>query len=285
MHLAWRYIRLEGSNTCPGAQGAQRLALLGRFNALNALAVAASWIALGRPVDQALEALAALRPVDGRMQRLGGCGMPLVVVDYAHTPDALEQVLCALRPVATQRRGRLICVVGAGGERDTGKRALMGAVAARHADQVCLSSDNPRGENPLHIIAQMLDGARSAEGTGTPGSAADALGSGSVSALDGTADACGAACAERSARITCEADRATAIDRMLAGAAREDLVLIAGKGHERYQEIGGQRLPFDDRKEAIAGLVRHWGFLPAQDAVETAAHARGIVRERRTVAR
>jgi UDP-N-acetylmuramoyl-L-alanyl-D-glutamate--2,6-diaminopimelate ligase len=152
------------------------------------------------------------------MQRLGGAGMPLVVVDYAHTPDALEKVLQALRPVAQARSGRLVAVFGAGGNRDAAKRPVMGAVAARLADRVVLTSDNPRQEPPLAIIAAIMEGA---------GGAADV-----------------------------EADRATAIARAVAEASANDVVLIAGKGHEAYQDIAGERLPFSDAAHARSALAR-----------------------------
>ena len=236
MQLGWCYLAIDRSSARETASGVQGLSLLGRFNALNALAVAATWIALGRPIGQALAALSELRPVEGRMERLGGNGVPLVVVDYAHTPDALEQVLLALRPVASRRQGQLICVVGAGGDRDPGKRPLIGAVAARHADRVCFTSDNPRREDPARILAEVAGGAHALEP------------SAEVDRPPGRAARC----------VESMVDRAAAIDRVLAEAAPEDLVLIAGKGHERYQEIHGQRLPFDDREHAAAALARHW---------------------------
>jgi len=257
MRLRWRYIAPEGDLRHEVLSGLQPLSLLGRFNALNALAVAASWIALGRPVEQALEALSELRPVEGRMDRLGGGSAPLVVVDYAHTPDALEQVLLALRPLARRRKGRLICVVGAGGDRDAGKRPLIGAVAVRHADRVCFTSDNPRSENPLQIIEQILSGARAAPNA-SPRETAGCAAANPETPDDQTAPFGDAAL--RLQFVSTEVDRAVAIDRILAEAAQEDLVLIAGKGHERYQEIGGQRLPFNDRQQAALALARHWSL-------------------------
>jgi UDP-N-acetylmuramoyl-L-alanyl-D-glutamate--2,6-diaminopimelate ligase len=147
--------------------------------------------------------------------------MPLVVVDYAHTPDALEQALSALRETALARGGRLTCVFGCGGERDPGKRPLMGAAAARLADRVVVTSDNPRGEDPLAIIADILRGA------------------GQAAAV--------------------QPDRAAAIAAEVAAAADEDVVLIAGKGHEPYQEIAGQRLPFSDADRACDAIARRGG--------------------------
>jgi UDP-N-acetylmuramyl tripeptide synthase len=149
------------------------------------------------------------------MERLGGVGEPLVVVDYAHTPDALENVLVTLRGVAVARGGRLCVVFGCGGDRDKGKRPQMGEVAARLADQVLLTSDNPRSENPARIIAEIKAGAAQAES---------------------------------------EVDRTLAIRRAIAGAASNDVVLLAGKGHEAYQENAGVRMPFSDLDQARTAL-------------------------------
>jgi UDP-N-acetylmuramoyl-L-alanyl-D-glutamate--2,6-diaminopimelate ligase len=194
--------------------------LLGRFNAANLLAVAGAWLALGLRFDDVLARLAALRPVPGRLQVVGaGDGIPLAVVDYAHTPDALDNALAALRPVAAARGGALWCVLGAGGDRDPGKRSLMAVAAERGAARVVLTSDNPRGESPEAI----LDAVQA--GLSTP-------------------------CALR------EADRARAIAETLAHAAPADVVLIAGKGHEPYQEIAGVRHPFLDAEHAERALAR-----------------------------
>jgi UDP-N-acetylmuramoyl-L-alanyl-D-glutamate--2,6-diaminopimelate ligase len=194
---------------------------VGRFNLANALGVLGCLIAYGIPFEEAAHMLARLPQVPGRMQRLGGEGLPLVVVDYAHTPDALDKVLQALKPVAAARGGRLTIVFGAGGERDPSKRAPMGAVAARLADAVLITSDNPRGEDPLAIIAAVAAGA----GAGHP----------------------------------VEAERAAAHQRAIAGAPAADVVLIAGKGHEDYQEIAGGRLPFSDAEHAALSLARWRG--------------------------
>jgi len=188
------------------------------FNLANALGVLGCLVAYGIPFAQAARLLARLPQVPGRMQRLGGDGRPLVVVDYAHTPDALDKVLQALRPLAAARGGRLSAVFGAGGERDPSKRPLMGAIAARLADRVLLTSDNPRGEDPLAIIAAIAAGA----------------GGGHAA----------------------EPNRAAAIERAIAEARAADVVLLAGKGHEAYQEIAGQRLPFSDAAAAAAALER-----------------------------
>ena len=160
--------------------------------------------------------LSELQPPPGRMERLGGSGEPLVVVDYAHTPDALHNALAALRPVADARGGRLVVVFGCGGDRDPGKRPQMGAVAEAGADRVIVTSDNPRREAPAAIIADIVGGME---------------------------------------RPEIEADRATAIRRAVSVADVADVVLLAGKGHENYQEIAGQRLPFSDLAQARAALA------------------------------
>jgi UDP-N-acetylmuramoyl-L-alanyl-D-glutamate--2,6-diaminopimelate ligase len=189
---------------------------LGRFNISNALGVLASLLSYGISLEEGAGLLGALPPVPGRMEKIGD--RPLVVVDYAHTPDALEKVLQALRPIADSRAGRLVVVFGAGGDRDATKRPLMGAVAGRLADRVIVTSDNPRSENPLSIMSQIEIGI---------GSAHEA-----------------------------EPDRALAIDNSILSAAPADVVLVAGKGHENYQEIEGRRLPFSDTEAARAAIAR-----------------------------
>ncbi|HYR33784.1 MAG TPA: UDP-N-acetylmuramoyl-L-alanyl-D-glutamate--2,6-diaminopimelate ligase [Burkholderiales bacterium] len=189
---------------------------LGRFNFSNILGVLGVLVAYGVPFPDAVRLVAELPDVPGRMQAVGE--RPLVVIDYAHTPDALEKVLDALRPVAAGRGGRLMVVFGAGGDRDPAKRPLMGAVASRRADRVLITSDNPRSEDPLRIIDAVASGA--------------------------------------GARAEREPDRQRAIEAAVLGAAAEDVVLIAGKGHERYQEIAGKRLPFSDQAVARAALAR-----------------------------
>jgi UDP-N-acetylmuramoyl-L-alanyl-D-glutamate--2,6-diaminopimelate ligase len=192
-------------------------ALLGRFNVSNLLGVLGTMLVSGVPLDRAAAAIARLGPVSGRMQRLGGAGRPLVVIDYAHTPDALEKTLVALKDVARAGGGRLVAVFGAGGERDRGKRPLMGAVASRHADAVVVTSDNPRGEDPAAIIAEIETGITVAHET--------------------------------------TEDRREAIGRAIAQADASDVVLLAGKGHEPYQEIAGRRHPFSDTLEAERALA------------------------------
>jgi UDP-N-acetylmuramoyl-L-alanyl-D-glutamate--2,6-diaminopimelate ligase len=184
--------------------------LIGQYNVANLLGVMATLRALGVPLAEVAPVCASLSPVPGRMECLSAPGQPLAVVDYAHTPDALAKALQALRPLAQARGGRLWCLFGCGGDRDTSKRPLMGAMAAAHADRVVLTSDNPRSEPPQAILAQILP------------------------ALGGQTG------------VVVEPDRALAIRQALALAAAADVVLIAGKGHEDYQEVAGQRLPFSD---------------------------------------
>ncbi|HEV2539376.1 MAG TPA: UDP-N-acetylmuramoyl-L-alanyl-D-glutamate--2,6-diaminopimelate ligase [Frateuria sp.] len=193
--------------------------LLGRFNVENLLAVIACLGALGEPFDPLVEAVQSLVPVNGRMNRIGGDGrQPLVVVDYAHTPDALEQALTALRAHCA---GRLVCVFGCGGERDAGKRPQMGAIAQRLADVPIVTDDNPRGEDGDAIVAQILAGMRPP--------------------------------------VAVQRDRAAAIAQAIAQAGADDVVLIAGKGHETYQEGAAGKRAFDDlavARAALAGPVK-----------------------------
>jgi UDP-N-acetylmuramoyl-L-alanyl-D-glutamate--2,6-diaminopimelate ligase len=192
--------------------------VVGRFNASNLLAVIGALIAGDETLEDITAVLKGITPPAGRMQTIGDAGQPLVVVDYAHTPDALEKVLTTLRGTATARGGRLVCVFGCGGDRDAGKRPQMGAIAERLADAVVVTSDNPRGEDPQAIIAAILTGTQS--------------------------------------QPAVEPDRATAINAAIAQADARDVILLAGKGHEPYQEIAGVRLPFSDlttAKSALAG--------------------------------
>lgn len=194
--------------------------LLGRFNVSNLLGVLATMLVSGIPFERASAALARLEPVVGRMQRLGGAGRPLIVVDFAHTPDALELTLVALKDVARAGGGQLVAVFGCGGERDRGKRPLMGAVASRHADAIVVTSDNPRGEDPAKIIAEI------ASAIPVPHEAIE--------------------------------DRREAIARAVAAANANDVILVAGKGHETWQEIAGRKIPFSDVLEAERAL-KGWG--------------------------
>ncbi len=193
-------------------------AVLGAFNASNLLAALGALLAAGEELPAACQALAGVQPPPGRMQLLGAWGQPTVVVDYAHTPDALEQVLKTLRQAAGT--GRVICVFGCGGNRDRGKRSLMGRVAEACADLVIVTSDNPRREDPLAILSDIVAGMA------------------------------------RPPRV--EADRARAIFEAVGEARSGDVVLIAGKGHESYQEIEDRRLPFDDAEVARRALAA-WG--------------------------
>jgi len=199
----------------PWGEGAIDSRLLGRFNVYNLLAVAGSLGALGYTFVQIQNALSQLRPVSGRMNRLGGGALPLVVIDYAHTPDALEQALTSLRAHCA---GKLICVFGCGGERDAGKRPQMGAIAERLADEIVVTDDNPRGEDGDAIVAQILAGLAHVQ------------------------------------RAHVRRDRAAAIALALREARAGDVVLIAGKGHEPYQEIGGVKRAFDDADVARRAL-------------------------------
>lgn len=206
---------------CPMGEAQITSALLGRFNAENLLAVLAALLAVDIPFSEIVAVLPQLRAPAGRLQlvpKVTEAGAePLVVVDYAHTPDALRQVLATLREVANARAGRLCCVFGCGGDRDAGKRPLMGQVVMELADDVWVSSDNPRSESPQQIIAEIVSGV-----------------------------------AEHAVHI--EVDRALAIRQALQAAADQDVVLLAGKGHEPYQEIAGQRLPFSDWEQAQLAL-------------------------------
>ncbi len=189
----------------------------GRFNAYNLLAVLATLLASGVDFDDAIEALQKVRPIPGRMELLGGGKQPVIIVDYAHTPNALSEVLAGLREtMAGKIGGKLICVVGCGGDRDRSKRPLIGEIAARMADEVIFTSDNPRSEDPREIISEIL--------SGVPSTLAD--------------------------RCMVEIDRSAAIYRAIQQARRQDVVLIAGKGAETRQERQGRKYPHDDRKVA-----------------------------------
>jgi UDP-N-acetylmuramoyl-L-alanyl-D-glutamate--2,6-diaminopimelate ligase len=200
--------------------------VLGSFNASNLLGVIATLLASGIAFAEAVRAMQKVQPVAGRMQQIGGEGdEPLIVVDYAHTPDAMEKVLTTLREVVEaglsgkpeMGSGRLVCVFGCGGERDPGKRPLMGEVATRLADEAIITSDNPRGEDPDSIIRDIAVGA--------------------------------------AANHRIEKDRAGAIYRAIQGAHKGDVILIAGKGHETWQEAGGKKFPFSDAEVARRALM------------------------------
>ncbi|KPC52219.1 UDP-N-acetylmuramoyl-L-alanyl-D-glutamate--2,6-diaminopimelate ligase [Amantichitinum ursilacus] len=197
--------------------------MIGGFNASNLLAALGALLASGVPLSDAAEVLQKIEPAAGRMQRLGGGDQPLVIVDYAHTPDALEKALITLR--ASMDGGKLFCVFGCGGDRDPGKRPLMARIACDQADNVVITSDNPRTEDPARIVDQIVAGLGGVPGTGDD-------------------------------HYTVSIDRKTAIGDAIAVAEAGDVVLIAGKGHETYQEINGVRHHFDDVEEARAALQR-----------------------------
>lgn len=195
------------------------IALFGRFNVANALAAAGVLLAMGYSLDRIADVLGKVEPVRGRMQRLGGGTQPLVVVDYAHTPDALMQVLVSTRE---HTRGELVCVFGCGGDRDRAKRPEMGRIAESLADRVWVTDDNPRTEDGDHIIAEILAGMRSAS------------------------------------LAQVERDRARAIAAAIRSCKPEDSLVIAGKGHEDYQIVGNTRSYFSDAEtaQAILGGLR-----------------------------
>jgi len=209
---------VRGVLQTPAGEGAFHSPLVGRFNLMNLLQAVGALVQQGVPLAQLLEGLANFRGVPGRMERVvvgDGGGDPAVLVDYAHTPDGLANALAACRPFT---KGRLICVFGCGGDRDRSKRPQMGAIAAQLADRVVVTSDNPRTEDPLSILNDVVAG---------------------ISAgID----------------LVVEVDRARAIALGIAAAEPCDLVLIAGKGHEDYQILGTTKIHFDDREEAERAL-------------------------------
>jgi UDP-N-acetylmuramoyl-L-alanyl-D-glutamate--2,6-diaminopimelate ligase len=204
----------------PKGAGRFTVPVTGAFNVQNLLGVLGVLLASDIELAAALDALSHLTPPPGRMERFGGGVRPVVIVDYAHTPDALEQVLSAMRP-SVRTGGRLICVFGCGGNRDRGKRAQMGDVAGRLADRVIVTNDNPRHEDPLAIADDILEGLRPS----------------------GTA-------------WSVELDRAKAIAGALDDAFEGDVIVLAGKGHEDYQETSGERVPFSDRDVVAQTLAR-----------------------------
>jgi UDP-N-acetylmuramyl-tripeptide synthetase len=204
---------IEGADQYPVTVGTT-----GLYNVSNLLGVIAAVRALGVPLKDAAQACCGLTSVPGRLDIVTRDAAPMVVIDYAHTPDALEKVLLALKPVAQGRKGNLWCVFGCGGDRDPVKRPLMAAVAERSSDCLVVTSDNPRSESPASIINQILSGL--------------------------------------SDRATAhvQEDRALAISQTIAQAEIKDVVLLAGKGHEDYQEVCGIKYPFSDRFHALAAL-------------------------------
>ncbi|MEA5098427.1 MAG: UDP-N-acetylmuramoyl-L-alanyl-D-glutamate--2,6-diaminopimelate ligase [Burkholderiaceae bacterium] len=201
----------------PFGSGRVKTHLVGRFNVSNVLGVLGVLLIKGVKWDAAIETIGTLAPAPGRMQLLGGREAPMVVVDYAHTPDALAKTLGALRSVAQERNGQLWCVFGCGGDRDQGKRPQMGNVAEIGADHVVVTSDNPRSEDQQQIIAQIVGGMKTAPQT--------------------------------------IEDRAAAILLTVKQAAKQDVILVAGKGHENYQEARGTKYPFVDAEHAALALA------------------------------
>ena len=200
----------------PWGDGEVRTGLLGAFNISNLLAAAGTLALLGMPWSQVMHQLEMMRAVPGRMHCMGGdAAQPVVVVDYAHTPDALQHALTALR---AHLHGRLVCVFGCGGDRDMGKRPMMARIAESLSDRIVMTSDNPRGEDPASIIRDMQAGL------------------------------------ENPAQARVILDRATAIRRAVQGCGPGDIVLIAGKGHEAWQEVNGRKIPFSDEAAVNAAL-------------------------------
>jgi len=207
---------VEGETVCQVAAP-----VVGEFNVSNLLGVIGTLRSLGLPLTAIAPVCATLSPVPGRMETLTAHAAPLVVVDYAHTPDALEKTLLALKPQVQSRNGKLWCVFGCGGDRDASKRPLMGAVAISHADHVVLTSDNPRSEEAGDIMAHILAGMPVSSG------------------------------------VIQQPDRALAIAAALQQARPQDVVLIAGKGPESFQDVRGVRLPFSDRAQAELALAAY----------------------------
>ncbi|OWY26826.1 UDP-N-acetylmuramoyl-L-alanyl-D-glutamate--2,6-diaminopimelate ligase [Herbaspirillum robiniae] len=201
----------------PFGSGQVKTQLVGRFNVSNVLGIMGVLLAKGVAWEAVVAAAGALTAAPGRMQQFGGPDVPLIVIDYAHTPDALDKTLATLRQVATQRGGELWCVFGCGGDRDPGKRPQMGRVSEQ-ADHVVLTSDNPRSEDPKVIIDQIRAGIARIE------------------------------------PVVLE-DRAGAILWAIRHATKSDVVLLAGKGHEAYQEIAGKKLPFLDADHVALALA------------------------------
>ena len=214
-HLSFNAGGLTLGVETPWGGGELSTRLLGRFNAANVLAALSVLLLLGIPLDTAMRRLSNLHAVAGRMEAFGGGDQPMVIVDYAHTPAALEQVLVALKGHC---KGRLWCVFGCGGERDAGKRPHMARVAECLADEIIVTDDNPRNEPPQAIVRDILSGFRE----------------------------------PRSVRVIHARDVAIAI--AIDEAQPEDIVLVAGKGHEQHQTIGDRRIPFSDRKQVMMQL-------------------------------
>jgi UDP-N-acetylmuramoyl-L-alanyl-D-glutamate--2,6-diaminopimelate ligase len=236
---------LEGCRftlSTPGGRREVALPMPGRFNVANALGALAAADALTGELDVLVAALERGVRVPGRFEPVDAGQQFAVLVDYAHTPDSLENVLAAARGLAAEGggHGRVVCVFGAGGDRDRGKRPLMGAIAARLADVAIVTSDNPRSEEPQRIIEEIMAGV--------------AVDGGEMGAHDGT----GQTVRDGTPHVRAIVDRRLAIERAIAEARQGDVVVIAGKGHEQGQEFAdGRKLPFDDASVARAALERH----------------------------
>jgi UDP-N-acetylmuramoyl-L-alanyl-D-glutamate--2,6-diaminopimelate ligase len=211
---------IEFAVSTPWGRADVKSRLVGAFNAWNLLGMLGVLLVGNVPLAKAVEALARIEAPAGRMQRFGGGTSPLVIVDYAHTPDALEKALTALRPVVGEG-GELVCVFGCGGNRDPGKRPEMGRIAAQLSDRVVVTADNPRNEEPAAIAEAILRGIK----------------------------------ATGNRKWALEPDRAHAIEVAITKARPGDVVLVAGKGHEDYQERNGVRTPFSDAEVAQAVLA------------------------------
>ena len=201
--------------------GQVQSSVLGDFNIDNLLATAGSLLAINLPFDEVIKAISKCRAINGRMQKIGNDKQATVVIDFAHTPDALEKALQSLRH-HMQSQGQLWCVFGCGGDRDTGKRPLMGASAEHYADQVVLTADNPRSEDNQAIVTDILSGMNHRENQD---------------------------------KTHVEHDRKQAIAHAISEAKQQDIILIAGKGHEQFQEIAGVKHRFSDMKVVIEALA------------------------------
>ena len=212
--IRYEHDGISAELTTPWGRGILKSSLLGDFNLSNLLAAITVVCSHGESLQEVLKVVPGIMPVVGRMQRIALADAPNIIIDYAHTPDALEKALRALRPHCA---GKLWCVFGCGGDRDVGKRAQMGAIAALHADHVLVTSDNPRSENADAIIDDIVSG------------------------ISGSAQR--------------NADRAAAIQQAVTEAGLADWVLVAGKGHEQYQEIDGYRTPFSDEEQVRRAMA------------------------------
>jgi murE/murF fusion protein len=249
-HATLRAVDLNASSqgmvfTLVAPEGSAQVAthLLGEHNVANLLLVAGVLRAFGWSLQRVASALNGAQAAPGRLEPVStDPAMPMVVVDYAHTPDALQRALEALAPLARARQGQRVCVFGCGGDRDPGKRPIMARIAQDNADRLIITSDNPRSESPQRIIEEILGGLSAA----TPA-------------------------------VTVEADRALAIRTAILSAAPGDVILIAGKGHETYQEIAGERHPFSDLSEARRVLADYPRPAPHKEVMSSIAEAARIM--------